>query len=162
MPPCVEFVSYCGRVDRDIREEEDEDEISIVEERRGFPSGSSPPDRWSFPRDEVSTKYLQMKIRTLRAKLAKREAKKEELLQHNREWEARWRAVSPVRTLSTPPPHSWGEAAPAPRTPGSRRLPTKLPPYCKKFLIGACNIGASCQFVHVLKVNCLHNKSMKI
>ena len=71
-------------------------------------------------------------------------------------------AVSPIGTLSTPSLHSWGKAAPAPHTPGSRRLPTKLPPYCKKFLIGACNIGASCQFVHVLKVNCLHNKSMKI
>ena len=144
LPPCVEFVSYIGRVDRDIWEEEDEDEISIVEERRGFPSGSSPVDRWPFPspRDEVST--LQMKIRSLLATLAKREAEKEELLQRNRELEARWRAVSPVRTLSTSPSHSWGEAAPAPRTPGSRTQHTKLP-----LLFGGCNFGASCQFVHV-------------
>ena len=44
LPAFVEFFSYCGRVDRDIREEEDEDEICIVEERRGYPSGSSPHD----------------------------------------------------------------------------------------------------------------------
>jgi len=69
--------------------------------------------------------------------------------------------VSPVGTLTPPASHSWEEAAPTQRATGSRthtpptrqlggyNRSTKLPPYCKKFLKGECNFGASCRFIHV-------------
>ena len=73
--------------------------------------------------------------------------------------------VSPVGTLTPPASHSWEEAAPTQRATGSRthtpptrqlggyNRSTKLPPYCKKFLKGECNFGASCRFIHVSEGN---------
>ena len=73
--------------------------------------------------------------------------------------------VSPVGTLTPPASHSWEEAAPTTRAPGSRthtpptrqlggyNRATKLPPYCKKFLKGECNFGDSCRFIHVSEGN---------